>query len=418
MNGEGEEEKLENERNEFKKRQEKKHLPPIDNLINIYDLQQLAKRMLPKYLWDYYISGAEDEMTIRDNERAFQRVWLRPRVLVDVTKVDTSTVLLGTQISLPLYFSATALTKLAHPQGDLAIGNVATNVNIPQMFPTLASCTIEELAAKVPLPTNQTRYFQLYLNRDRSVVKKTLERAEEAGFGAICVTVDAPVIGRRERDIRNRLGGGVKLTSPRAAPLQTSSQHKSNNQNTGSALIDPSFDWDNLEWLRSATNLPLVLKGVQSGEDAVEAARRGVSAVIISNHGGRQLDTARSSLVVLLEVVEMLKSVGLYERIEVWMDGGVRRGTDIFKAIAIGAKAVGIGRPVLYGLACYGDVGVEKVIEMLRDELEVCMRNMGVCAIRDINSSYVQTRSLAVHGGSSPIHYARDSSFSPLVCKL
>lgn len=283
---------------------------------------------------------------------------------------------------------------------------------IIQMIPTLASCSLNELIeARAP---GQNQWFQLYVNNgnylkiilDRKITQKLIHSAEEKGCKGLFITVDAPQLGRREKDMR------VKFVDD--APDVQEEDHLDRSQGAARAIssfIDPSLSWEDIEWFKSLTNMPIVLKGIQTGEDAVLAAKSGVSGIVISNHGGRQLgmfhilsliDTSRSGIEVLEEAMSALAVEGLDNSIEVFVDGGFRRGTDIFKALALGAKAVGIGRPFLYAMAGYGQPGVEKAIDILEEELVICMRLMGCTSLNQIKRQMVTTSGLNSHAGSPP----------------
>jgi L-lactate dehydrogenase (cytochrome) len=357
-------------------------LTPISHILNTRDMAQVAEVVMDPPGWAYYASAADDEVTLRENEAAFGRLWLRPRVLVDVSKVDTSAELLGVPSSLPLYVTATALAKLADPEGEVAITRACAEANVPYMCPTLSSCSLEEMMSA--RARSQTQWFQLYVNKDRAVAKDLLQRAETGGCKAVFVTVDAPQLGRRERDMR--------FKAPQKSAVQKGDKQVDTSQGTSNALssfIDPSLSWSDIEWIAGVTKLPVCLKGIQSGKDAVLAAKRGAKAIVVSNHGGRQLDYARSGVEVLIEVMAALRAAGLDRQITVFVDGGIRRGTDIFKCLAIGADGVGIGRPVLHGLAAYGEAGVVKTITMLRDEFAMCLMMMGCPTVADIEEEMV-----------------------------
>lgn len=387
--------------------------PPIEHMINTYDFEGIARKVMAKEAWDYYSSGADDEVTLRENHTAFQRIWLRPRVLVNVKTINTQTSILGHSTSLPLYVSATALAKLAHPEGEVVLTRASYNQGVIQMLPTLASCSLDEMIeAKKP---DQIQFYQLYVNGNRKVTEDIVRRAEKGGCKALFVTVDAPQLGRREKDMRN------KFTSTESNEQKRAGEKVNRSQGTARAIssfIDPSLNWDDIKWLKSITTMPIVLKGVQCGEDAVLAVKAGVSGIVLSNHGGRQLDFSRSGIEVLEEVMTDLKAIGAEKKIEVYVDGGIRRGTDIFKAIALGATAVGIGRPTLYGLAAYGQDGVERVIEILRDELVMCMGLMGTPTIGDIKREMAITKNLADHFVPVPKDYLRERTYEPLMSKL
>ena len=361
-------------------------LAPISHILNTRDMAQAAESVMDPPGWAYYASAADDEVTLRENEAALGRLWLRPRVLVDVSKVATSTELLGVPSSFPLYVTATALAKLADPEGEVAITHACARAGVPYMCPTLSSCSLEEMtSARAP---GQTQWFQLYVNRDRAVTKDLLQRAEAGGCKAVFVTVDAPQLGRRERDMR--------FKAPQKSHVQEGEQVDTS-RGTAKALssfIDPSLAWSDIEWIAGVTKVPICLKGIQSGKDAVLATQRGAKAIVVSNHGGRQLDYSRSGVEVLIEVMGALRAAGLDRQITVFVDGGIRRGTDIFKCLALGAKGVGIGRPVLYGLAAYGESGVVKTITMLRDEFATCLMMMGCPTVGDIEEEMVLTSKL------------------------
>ena len=330
-----------------------KKVPPLTAILNLYDLEAVARSILDDGAWAYYSSGSGNEISQRENEEAFNRIYFKPRILVNVEKVDTGTTLLGTKTSLPFYITATALGKLGNQEGEVVLTRAAGTRNIIQMIPTLASCSLDEIIeAKVP---RQTQWYQVYVNKNRDLTASLIKKAESKGVTAICVTVDAPQLGRREKDMR------VKFKDD--APEVQSEHDISRNQGAARAIssfIDPSLSWNDLPFLRSVTKGKLVLKGIQCREDAVLAAKAGVDGIIISNHGGRQLDTCRSSIEILEEVMKCLQEEDL--KLEVLIDGGIRRGSDIYKAIAMGASGVGIGRPFLYAMSAYGQQGVEYAI--------------------------------------------------------
>ncbi|KAI9356557.1 FMN-dependent dehydrogenase-domain-containing protein [Zopfochytrium polystomum] len=386
--------------------------PPISAMLNTFDFESVARQVLTPEAWAYYSSGSDDEVTLRENHAVFQRIWLKPRILVNVKNVDLSTKMLGLPCSLPIYITACALGKLGNPEGEVVLTRAAGKKGIIQMMPTLASCSMDEmLDAAVP---GQNQWYQLYVNQDRKVSERIVRHAEKRGVKGLFITVDAPQLGRREKDMR------VKFVDD--APDVQDEGTVDRNQGAARAIssfIDPSLSWSDLSWFRSITSLPLMLKGVQTGADAVRAAHTGlVQGVVVSNHGGRQLDTSRSGVEVLKEVVDALRAAGFEQprrrRFEVLVDGGFRRGADVFKALALGASGVGLGRPMLYSMSAYGQPGVERLIDVLRDELVMVMRLMGCTRISDICEDLVDARALGMHVGPILRDNLQDGVYEPL----
>ena len=365
--------------------------PSLEQMLNIFDFESVAANVMTEEGWGYYSSGADDEITLRENHTAFQRVWFKPRVLVNVKEVDISSKILGFGTSFPVYFTATALGKLAHEEGELAISKAANVSKVIYMLPTLSSYTLDEML-EVRAP-NQVQFGQLYVNSDRSRSREYVERLERGGCKALFITVDAPQLGRREKDMRN------KFTENANVQKDDDVDRNEGVSKAISAFIDPSLSWSDIPWFKSITSMPIILKGVACGLDAVEAYKHGVQGVVLSNHGGRQLDTARSGIEILPEVITSLNNhdSNWRSKFEVYVDGGIRRGSDIFKALALGATAVGIGRPVLYSLASYGQKGVERMVQLLKDELIMCMRLMGCATIADITPDHVIAKNLDYH---------------------
>lgn len=385
----------------------------LEEMLNVFDFEEVAKRRMNKEGWAYYSSGSDDEITLRENHNAFQRIWMRPRILIDVEKIDLSTQVLGFDCALPLYISATALGKLAHPEGETALTRAAHAQGVLQMIPTLSSCSLDEmLDARAP---GQVVFSQLYVNKDRERTLEYIKRVEAAGVKALFVTVDAPQLGRREKDMRNKFSkqGTAVQKSDEAAGSVDRDQGVTR---AISSFIDPSLSWRDLPWFAANTRMPVILKGVQCAEDAVLALRSGCAGVVLSNHGGRQLDLARSGIEVLPEVMAALRREPAYSRdaFHVFVDGGVRRGADIFKAVALGAAAVGIGRPSIYALAAFGPEGVERMLRLFKDELEMCMRLMGTPTIADIRADHVITRNLADHFAVQPRDNLLNDTYEPL----
>jgi L-lactate dehydrogenase (cytochrome) len=390
---------------------EKPAKPALHEMLNLFDFERVAKGQMTPEGWAYYSSGADDEITLRENHSAYQRIWLRPRILIDVEKIDMSATILGTKASFPLYITATALGKLAHPEGEAVLTRAAHTEGIAQMIPTLGSRSLKELTDEAR--DAQPQFFQLYVNKDRAITQKLVEQAEASGCKALFITVDAPQLGSREKDKRFKFpeaddtdvqkskGDGIDRSQGAARAI--------------SSFIDPSLKWADLEWFKTITKMPLLLKGVQCAEDAVLAYQAGMNGVVLSNHGGRQLDYSRSAVEVLCEVMPALRAVNAdLSKFEVYVDGGIRRGTDIFKAIALGARGVGIGRPTLYGMAAYGQEGAERVIQLLKEELEMCMRLMGTPTLAHITPNHVLTRNISDHFAVQGTDHLAASSYEPL----
>ncbi len=340
--------------------------------VNVSEYESLAQERMEPTAWDYYQGGSDDEVTLRANRAAFERIRLRPRIAVDATPLDLSTGVLGIPVSLPILIAPTAYHGLARPEGETLTAAGAGLAKTLMVASTYSSRTMEEIhqAASGPL------WFQLYMHRDLELARSLVKRAEEVGYRAIVLTADTPRLGRRERDVRN------KFTLPvnqRAANLPPEEE-------TDSYILEPMVvSWETVDWLLSITSLPIILKGVLTAEDAQIAVERGIKGIVVSNHGGRQLDGSLASIEALPEVVEAVAG-----RCEVYMDGGIRRGTDVLKALALGARAVLIGRPALWGLAVGGSEGVHQILEMLRIELELSMVLAGRPTIASIDRSLVK----------------------------
>jgi 4-hydroxymandelate oxidase len=314
-------------------------------IVNLFEYERLAKARMTPMAFDYYASGAMDEITVRANRRAFDEIFLRYRVLAGVGTRDTATTVLGQPVPMPVLVAPSAFHCLAHPLGERATAGAAAAAGIIYVMSTLSTTRMEEIAQLSTGP----RWFQLYVYKDRGVTRSLVERAEAAGFTALELTADAAVLGQREADVRNHfhLPDGLtaaNLVDPESGEVSDVPGH-SGLAAYFARLQDDNLTWGDLEWLRSHTRLPVLVKGIGRGDDAQRALDCGVAGIIVSNHGGRQLDTARPTIHALPEVAEAVAG-----RAEVLMDGGIRRGTDILKALALGARAVQVGRPVLLGL--------------------------------------------------------------------
>ncbi|XP_038880942.1 peroxisomal (S)-2-hydroxy-acid oxidase GLO4-like isoform X1 [Benincasa hispida] len=350
--------------------------------VNVNDFKELARLALPKMYYDFYAGGAEDEHTLRENIQAFYRITIRPRVLVDVSKIDMSTTILGHRISTPMLVAPTAAHKLAFHEGELATARAAAAANTIMVLSYSSTCSIEEVASSC----NAVRFFQLYIFRRRDISALLVQRAEKFGYKAIILTVDTPRLGRREADIKNKMIAPPVKNLEGLISINVNTDQGSKLETYANEMLDASLCWEDIGWLRSITTLPILIKGVLTHEDATKAVEAGVDGIIVSNHGARQLDFAPATVSVIEEVVHAVRG-----KIPVLLDGGVRRGTDVFKALALGAQAVLIGRPVLFGLAAKGEEGVRKVLEMLKNELETSMALSGCPCIKDITRSHVRT---------------------------
>jgi isopentenyl diphosphate isomerase/L-lactate dehydrogenase-like FMN-dependent dehydrogenase len=334
--------------------------------VNVFDYEILAQARIEPRAWNYYASGSDDEVTLRSNRTAFERIRLRPRMLVDVSVRDMRTTVLGTPVSMPILIAPTAFHCLAHPEGECATAQAAGRADTLMVVCTFSTHSLEEIAREASGPL----WFQLYIH-DRKSAEKLVHRAEEVGYRALVLTVDAPRWGHKERAIRSGF---------RRPPHW----HKANFSDGDPTELDAAFTWESLLWLRSVTSLPIILKGILTAEDAMLAVKHRVDGIIVSNHGGRQLDSVSASIEALPEVIEAVDG-----HCEVYLDGGIRRGTDILKALALGARAVLIGRPILWGLAVNGTEGALQVLELLRIELERAMALAGHSTVLSIDRSLV-----------------------------
>ncbi|HEY5937363.1 MAG TPA: alpha-hydroxy acid oxidase [Kofleriaceae bacterium] len=347
-------------------------------ILNLHELEAIARARLPQMAWDYYASGADDERCVRRNCEAYDRIALHYRVLVDVATRDLSTTVLGERLAMPIAVAPTAFHRLAHRDGELASVRGAGAAGTLFILSTLSNTAVEDVVAAASGPV----WFQLYVYRDRAATEALVRRVEAAGCRALVLTVDAPLLGRRERDVRNRfaLPAGLGIENLHAAGY---ARLPGASADSGLAayvadLLDPSLSWDAIAWLRSITHLPVLVKGIVRADDAVRAIEHGAAGIVVSNHGGRQLDASPATIEVLGRISDALGGRG-----EILLDGGVRRGADVVKALALGAKAVLVGRPVLWGLAAGGHEGVAGVLAMLRRELDLAF---ALCGCPDVAS--------------------------------
>jgi L-lactate dehydrogenase (cytochrome) len=378
----------------------------LDRALTIDDLRRLARRRLPRAVFDFVEGGAGDERTVARNRAAFERLLFRPRALVDVSKRDQATVVLGERVATPVLVSPTGMAGLCWPKGEVAAARGAQDAGTIYTLSTHSSCSIEEVAAGAAGPL----WFQLYVWQNRDLTRSFVDRARAAGYRALVLTVDVPIISRRERDIRNgftippritvrnaldtlRRVGWMRrvLLGPRltlANLVGAPGAPRTDIVTLGGVAnrqVDPSVAWADLAWFRSLWHGPLVLKGVLTAADARRAVDHGVDGLIVSNHGGRQLDGTPASIEALPEIAD---AVG--DRIEVLLDGGVRRGADVVRALALGARAVMVGRPYLYGLAAGGQAGVRRALRILAGEVDHTLALVGVPRAGDLDPTVVR----------------------------
>ncbi len=375
-------------------------------VVNIADLRRLAERRLPRVVFDYIDGGAESEITLRENCRVFDQVTFRPRGAVAAPKTDLQTTVLGTTLALPFLLAPVGSTRMFYPRGEAVAAKAGGEAGTAYVLSTLSGCKLEEVKAATTGPC----WYQVYLVGGREVTRAAIERARAAGFSALVVTIDTPVAGLRERDVRN---GTKELVSRRPwtmlpfvwqflarprwlagflfdgglmrFPNVVRSDGPMAYADVGAALEQSVVSWPDLKWIREAWNGPVVVKGVLTAEDARRAVDAGVEAVVVSNHGGRQLDGVAATLRALPEVVSAVRG-----RAEVLMDGGIRRGSDIVKALCLGARAVLVGRAYAYGLGAGGGAGVARAIEILRSDLARTLKLLGCASVAELGPSYIE----------------------------
>ncbi len=347
--------------------------------LNLAELEAIARTKIERTAWDYYAGGADDEVTLRENVAAYGRLRLLPRAFVDVSSVTLATTVLGTPIAFPVLVAPLACQRLAHPDGEQATARGAAASGTIMVVSTLATTRLEDVAAAAP---DAPRWFQLYVYKDRGLTRSLVERAVAAGYRAIVLTVDTPRLGRRERDVRNAftLPPGLELANFAGDVAKTpSTEGASGLASYASANLDDAVTWDDLAWLRSLSELPLAVKGVVRADDARRAVDAGARAIVVSNHGGRQLDGTIATIDALPAVADAIAG-----RAELYVDGGIRRGTDVLKALARGARAVLLGRPILWGLGAGGAAGVAGALALLRAELDHALALAGCPSVHDV----------------------------------
>lgn len=374
----------------------------MSTVLEIADLKKLAQRRVPKMFFDYADSGAWTESTYRANESDFAKIKLRQRVLVDMTDRSLATTMIGQNVAMPVALSPTGLAGMQHADGEILAAQAAAEFGVPFTLSTMSICSIEDVAAATKKPF----WFQLYVMKDRDFVRNLIERAKAAGCSALVLTLDLQILGQRHKDLRNGLSAPPKFTPKHIWQMMTrpqwclgmmGTQRRTFRNIDGHAKgvsdlsslsswtaeqFDPKLNWDDVEWIKNLWGGPLILKGILDEEDALMAAKTGADAIIVSNHGGRQLDGAPSSISMLPRIVD---TVG--DKVEIHLDGGIRSGQDVLKAVALGAKGTYIGRPFLYGLGAMGKAGVTKALEIIAREADVTMALCGKRRITDVDSS-------------------------------
>ncbi|XP_015792329.1 hydroxyacid oxidase 1 [Tetranychus urticae] len=357
----------------------------LQTLVNIRDFEIEAKKRISKNAWGYYKSGANYEITLKENENAFNRLRLRPRFFnKDVSHVNLQTKVFGQKIAFPIGVSPTAMQRMANPIGEIGTARACQKMGTIYTMSTLATWSVEDIGREAP---NGIKWLQLYIYKNREASLNLVRRAESAGFTALVVTVDLPITGQRYDDMRNQfvLPEPYKLANlPGDLSVMGDKKDGSGLQNYVSDAFDASLTWKDVEWFKNQTSLPLIVKGILTAEDAILAVAHGAKGIVVSNHGARQLDTVPTSIEVLPEIV---RAVG--NKAEIFLDGGIRSGTDVLKALALGAKMVFVGRPAIWGLACGGESGVVKVLDLLKKELEIAMALSGCSTLEDVTSALV-----------------------------
>ncbi|MBL4613156.1 MAG: alpha-hydroxy-acid oxidizing protein [Emcibacter sp.] len=377
----------------------------IESCFNLEDFRQRAKKYLPRMVFDYMDGGADDEVTLRRNRDSFSKFQLMPRALRNVENIDLSTTVLGQKVDLPVLISPTGQTRMFHHTGEGAVARAAAKAGTIYSLSSVSSTSIED-TAKI---TDSPKWFQIYVWRDREVVREFMARCRESGYHALCLTVDLPVHGNRERDLHSGLNFPLSLNAKMVADVLSHPRwlynyitnpnieianmvgsthaHIANESNLLGYIakqFDPSVDWDDVAWMINEWNGPFLIKGIVNPEDAERAVDVGADGIIISNHGGRQLDYMPPTIEVLQDIVQAVSG-----RAEILLDGGVRRGTDVIKALALGATAVMIGRPYLYALAAGGEAGVDRMFELLREEISRDMALLGCTKISDLTPEFI-----------------------------
>lgn len=350
----------------------------MDGILDIKGFEQFTQERLPESLRAFFSSGAGDEITLKENAAAFDRIKLLPRVLQNVKKRSLSTIILNQAIDFPLLIAPMAFQRLAHPHGEIATIKAAQEHNVIMVLSTCSTCSFEEIKEN----TSISAWFQLYIYKDRKITQNLVQLAESFGYQGIVLTVDVPLYGKRIKELHHpiTLTPDFEIKNLQNAGLNLKGIFSSQLTSHLASLLDPTITWNDIEWLRSITTLPVILKGIVNPKDIQIAIEHNIDALIVSNHGGRQLDTTLSSVDALKLVRDTVGG-----NLEIILDGGIRKGVDILKALALGAKAVMVGRPILWGLATSGEEGVKQIINILKSELDLAMALCGYTSINQIN---------------------------------
>lgn len=348
-------------------------------LVNLFDYEPAAREQLSSMAYDYIVGGSGDEITLRRNRDCFDDILLKPRVLRNVSEIDTQLNLLGQHFDFPILLAPTAYQKLSHPEGELEVARGAAKSGATLVLSTFSTASVEDIAAA----SAARLWFQLYIHPDRGFTKDLIHRVEASGCKALMLTVDTPILGTRDREKRNHFTLPPGMERENLKALGTGASRAEHfKEGAMYNILDPTIDWDTVAWIKSFLKIPFLLKGVLAPEDAKLAAENGIDGILVSNHGARNLDTVPATVEALPAVVEAVDN-----KIPILLDGGIRRGTDIVKALALGARAVLIGRPYLWALAVAGADGVAKVVEILRGELVQSMKLCGVTSLQQIDRS-------------------------------
>ncbi len=349
-------------------------------LVSVADFEKAARYTMSAMAYEYVSGGAGDEQTLSWNQSAYGEIKLRSRVLVDVSQIDTSVQLFGRTLSHPILLAPTAYHKIVHPEGEIATARGALAADATMIVSSFATVGIEDIASAAP---GAPLWFQLYVQPDRGFTQALVQRAEAAGCRALCLTVDTPVLGARNREARIAFGlpdGMSRANLESLSAATASSSHRPPEGAIYSEVLEPRLTWKDVEWLRGIAKVPVLLKGVLDADDAKRAAEAGVDGLIVSNHGARNLDTVPATVAALPRVADAVAG-----RMPILLDGGIRRGTDVLKALALGATAVAIGRPYLYGLAVDGSAGVSRIVRILRTEFEMAMALTGRTSLASVD---------------------------------